>query len=726
MANIRFRTAEVSLKLLERLFRMKIDVDGLEHLNGHPTVFVINHFTRLETILLPYVLYKYQFNQVKSLAHHGLFHGVLGNMLSSLGVVSTRAPNRDNRIIGDLMCDRHDWLIYPEGRMVKNKKVYNKAGFFASKQFKRSLPRTGAAILALKSEIYKRRYRAALDSGDNDTIAHMNQIFGIERTDAICPRGTVIVPVTISFYPIRPGGNIINRVMRKLMNGISDRLDEEIEIEGNLILKKSDINIYFGTPIAAEDFLAPYTFVSNRLLPFLKPIERTNILLKMIGKHMTKRFMNRVYNNIEINIDHIFCAGLYATRNDRLHLDCFQKALYLTAQSLRQKKNHRLHESLVSEDMLNLLTNRPFPPLDKVRTLARKLGILNENGTELMVDRRCLDDRHELHSIRQRNPIRVIANELEPLRDVMRTLRYYVNLDRNAIRKRLATTLALRDRELFLDQYRTYYAPGISKPKDVGSPFILRADSAHIGVVLSHGLLAAPAEIRPLADFLHAAGISVYGIRLEGHGTSPENLRDVTWRQWVESFMRGYGVLRNSCDHVLLGGFSAGGLLALLAASEYEADIAGVFCINSPENLRSIRASRAVPVHWWNRFMSRFGDASRNEAVQSQPENPDINYNKIYIRALIELKKLMDVCRRRIRHIHIPALVIHARHDPVVNPASAIRIYSRIRSSDKLLEFVDFDRHVIVRREGSEKIFETVKTFILSSTATLATARLPA
>ena len=125
-----FKSTEFTMRILERILNTNIHVDGLEHLNGHPTLFVINHFTRAETLLIPYVLYKYRSNYVHSLASHNLFKGKLGELLTSLGVVSTNEPNRDKKIIGDLMCDRSDWLIYPEGVMVKNKKNLSRSGKF--------------------------------------------------------------------------------------------------------------------------------------------------------------------------------------------------------------------------------------------------------------------------------------------------------------------------------------------------------------------------------------------------------------------------------------------------------------------------------------------------------------------------------------------------------------------------------------------------------------------
>ena len=56
-----------------------------------------------------------------------------------------------------------------------------------------------------------------------------------------------------------------------------------------------------------------------------------------------------------------------------------------------------------------------------------------------------------------------------------------------------------------------------------------------LGIVLVHGFLASPAELRELGEKLAARGHAVIGVRLAGHGTSPWDLRDRSWQDWLES-----------------------------------------------------------------------------------------------------------------------------------------------------------------------------------------------
>ena len=68
---------------MEGLLDLNIRVTGADHLTDRPTLFVVNHFTRFETMIIPYVTSRYIPKQVRNLADHALFKGVLGRYLRS-------------------------------------------------------------------------------------------------------------------------------------------------------------------------------------------------------------------------------------------------------------------------------------------------------------------------------------------------------------------------------------------------------------------------------------------------------------------------------------------------------------------------------------------------------------------------------------------------------------------------------------------------------------------
>ncbi len=118
-----YKATGVLLTGLIKTLKMNLRVTGAEHVPDRPTLFAVNHFTRLETLLVPYVIYHHLHRPVRSLATDSLFSGMLGRYLRAVGVMSVRHPRRNRTIIGDLMMGQRDWVIYPEGGLIKNKKT---------------------------------------------------------------------------------------------------------------------------------------------------------------------------------------------------------------------------------------------------------------------------------------------------------------------------------------------------------------------------------------------------------------------------------------------------------------------------------------------------------------------------------------------------------------------------------------------------------------------------
>ena len=102
------------------------------------------------------------------------------------------------------------------------------------------------------------------------------------------------------------------------------------------------------------------------------------------------------------------------------------------------------------------------------------------------------------------------------------------------------------------------------------SPFFIQPEQANgFGVLLVHGLLASPAELRDYGEYLVKQGYTVLGIRLKGHGTSPYALRDQSWEDWYGCVQRGFNILKVHCSRIFVAGFSTGGALALKLAAEH-------------------------------------------------------------------------------------------------------------------------------------------------------------
>ena len=217
-----------------------------------------------------------------------------------------------------------------------------------------------------------------------------------------------------------------------------------------------------------------------------------------------------------------------------------------------------------------------------------------------------------------------------------------------------------------------------------------------------------------MAEYFCAKGYAVYGVRLKGHGTSPEDLAAAQWEEWYESVNRGYAVIKSLTDRIVLGGFSTGGGLALLGAGLKGDKIQAVFSINAPLKLRQIMAKLIPSVVGMNALLKKLkGSPTGWEYVENSPENEHINYKRNPLAGMRELDAAMDAMEERLGDIMAPTLVIQGSKDPVVDPSSGLDIFSSVGTADKELVMFERDNHGIVNGAKCEDVFERVYRFLL-------------
>ena len=356
---------------------------------------------------------------------------------------------------------------------------------------------------------------------------------------------------------------------------------------------------------------------------------------------------------------------------------------------------------MLMKNMINLSR-----PLSLKNLLSLQDGIITRNDERF-------SRSYSFHTIRKDNIIEVLKNEIEPLQNLTTMLDHLMLLPAGFVRKKIRDHFLELDRQYFEQDYRQYYKEGESKPSDIGRPFLLRSFLRTKGVLLVHGYMAAPEEIRPLADFLYKNGYSVYGARLRGHGTTPEDLAGQNWEQWYNSVSRAYIIMKNSVRSFAIGGFSTGAGIALLQAANKPGRFAGVISINGPVRLQDTSSKYSAIVVTWNKLLSKF-DANRGkmEFVVNDPENPHINYLRNPVRGVYELEKLMKQVKDRLKDVRDPALIIQGSDDPVVNPVSGREIYEGLGSERKQLIQINANHHGILRGHEARQVEDNVLRFL--------------
>ncbi len=709
-----------ALKAFTGFSKANISLHGQENIPEGSVIFTANHFTRMETVLLPYFIHGLIKKPVWSLAAAELFNGSLKGVLDAMGAVSTKAPNRDLVIIKNLIAGDDAWIIFPEGMMVKNKKLIKKDQFSLSEDGNIQRPHTGAATIALRTEFYRNRMKRMqkLNMNEFNRLAGLFELNKDKDIEKVLEKQTFIVPVNITYYPVRAKENFLSSIAENIMKQPSPRAMDELMTEGTMILSGVDVDIRFGEAIRIKDYFnnsfIESDLTSKRKIEFddnisSKPIMRKNAI------EIMERYMSSVYMMTTLNYDHIFASILRYLPENVNGIDeyDFRCRAFLAATGEILESDQYLHKSLF-DNQIHLLTDDRLNRYEDFIQTAVDTKVVRLEKNKIFRNKTMLDSTPGFHRIRIENPVSVMANEVEPLVIIQHYIKKLAEKDCNLIMELVRERLIKKAEKDFDDDYDKYYIKGESKPKKIGKPFLLKPDKSRAGVLLIHGYMAAPAEMKEFADYLYDHGFAVYVPRLKGHGTAPEDLAETQYDKWIESVEEGFVILRHLCKNVFVGGFSTGAGLALDLETRVE-DIKAVFAVSPPMKLNDFGARFAPALDIWNQMMTKahlHGITKR--FVDNIPEHPDINYVRNPISGVRQLEKFMESVESKLENIEVPALIVQSRNDPVVDFKGAEKVFKSIGSEKKEYFLFDYNRHGILIGDDVKRIYSAIRNFLES------------
>jgi carboxylesterase len=212
-------------------------------------------------------------------------------------------------------------------------------------------------------------------------------------------------------------------------------------------------------------------------------------------------------------------------------------------------------------------------------------------------------------------------------------------------------------------------------------------------VLLIHGFPGSPAELRPLAQQLHAAGFTTEGLLLPGFGPQIESLPRRRMIEWVTAVLDAHESLSRDYEQVWLLGHSMGAAVALQAAARRPPDglilLAPFWRIGRWHHQIIWRLLYPFLSEFrpFKRFKPDFNDPAARANIRNWLPNADLDDPAVQeeIRNFAAPTAVLEQLRLAGQggydaapQVACPAFALQGRRDPLVKPDYARRLTGRL------------------------------------------------
>jgi carboxylesterase len=234
-------------------------------------------------------------------------------------------------------------------------------------------------------------------------------------------------------------------------------------------------------------------------------------------------------------------------------------------------------------------------------------------------------------------------------------------------------------------------------------PFFLRG-SNEIGILLLHGWTSPPDELLPLGKYLNSFGYTVFAPLLRGHGTRPEDLERVHWKDWLEDAHGALHDLEKKSSKIFVGGISMGADLAMHLAEE-----------KSVVGIISMGGAIRYKLHPIAKLALFFMGITKKYRKKYYPPwvRKKMGNRKVYmyypIESAKEVIRLADATREILSRVTRPILVMQSDSDHMVSKKSPQMIFEGVNSKIKEIYWVKDGYHVFA---GNRRTWKKIGDFV--------------
>ncbi|HBW20261.1 MAG: alpha/beta hydrolase [Streptosporangiaceae bacterium] len=226
------------------------------------------------------------------------------------------------------------------------------------------------------------------------------------------------------------------------------------------------------------------------------------------------------------------------------------------------------------------------------------------------------------------------------------------------------------------------------------------------GVLLCHGFTGSPQSLRPWAEYLAAAGLTVSLPRLPGHGTTWQDMARTRWEDWFAEVNRAFNELRGSAEEIFIMGLSMGGCLALRLAELHGDAVSGLVLVN-PSVTADTRMFVLAPVL---KYL-----VPSLKGITSDIKKPGVTeagYTRIPVKAAATLPGLWRITQQNLALVSQPVLVYRSLQDHVVGPASLEALRAALPDGRLEVRELADSYHVATLDNDAEAIFKGSLEFV--------------
>jgi carboxylesterase len=235
------------------------------------------------------------------------------------------------------------------------------------------------------------------------------------------------------------------------------------------------------------------------------------------------------------------------------------------------------------------------------------------------------------------------------------------------------------------------YNEGVSHPENL--PFFLEPEEPNgQAVLLVHGFGSSPREMFPLGKRLQQHNFTVLGVRLPGHGTTPEDLANRRAEEWLATVENGYLSLAQRDFKISAAGLSTGALLILKLALQQQ--LANLILLSPFLKLHHVLAPFAGVLSYLIPYQKK------EISIEESP----FYYQRRPLKGIAQIHILIKQLSDKLEKIKAPSLTLTSTGDTTIAPGTASKVYQQLGSAQKQFHcYGDEVPHVLTTAENPQQ-----------------------